>query len=130
MKTGYFALIGRIKRISQDLEKVVSRTQSLMDKAQRTGDDGYLDGVALNLHGFYAGVEKIFEDIARTLEKDIPDAPGWHQDLFTERRVLCYPKYFLQQTTDIEGLRSINLLTPGSTSHPALPEYKVWPRHP
>ena len=43
MKTGYFALIGRIKRVSQDLEKVVSRTQSLMDKAQRTGDDGYLD---------------------------------------------------------------------------------------
>jgi len=84
MKTSYIALIGRIKRILQDLEKVVNRAKSLMDKAQHTGDDGYLDGVALNLHGFYAGVEKIFEDVARTLEKNIPDGSGWHQDLLLQ----------------------------------------------
>jgi hypothetical protein len=59
MKTGYIALIGRTSRLLQDLEHVVKRSESLMDKAQRTGDDGYLDGVALNLHGFYAGVEKL-----------------------------------------------------------------------
>jgi len=84
MKTAYIALIGRIKRVMQDLERVVSRAESLMDKAQRTGDDGYLDGVALNLHGFYAGVEKIFEDVARTMEKAIPDGSGWHQDLLLQ----------------------------------------------
>jgi len=84
MKTGYIALVGRIKRILQDLEKVVNRAKFLMDKAQRTGDDGYLDGVALNLHGFYAGVEKIFEDVARALEKNIPDGSGWHQDLLLQ----------------------------------------------
>jgi HepT-like protein len=84
MKTVYIALIGRIKRVSQDLERVVKRAESLMDKAKYTGDDGYLDGVALNLHGFYAGVEKIFEDIARTLEKNIPDGSGWHQDLLLQ----------------------------------------------
>lgn len=93
MKTVYIALIGRIKRVSQDLEKVVSRAKSLMDKAQRTGDDGYLDGVALNLHGFYAGVEKIFEDVARTMEKTIPDGSGWHQDLL------------LQMTAEISPIR-------------------------
>jgi hypothetical protein len=84
MKTAYIALIGRINRVLQDLERVVSRAESLMDKAQRTGDDGYLDGVALNLHGFYAGVEKIFEDVARTMEKTIPDGSGWHQDLLLQ----------------------------------------------
>jgi hypothetical protein len=93
MKTAYIALVGRIKRVSQDLEKVVNRAKSLMDKAQRTGDDGYLDGVALNLHGFYAGVEKIFEDIARTLEKNIPDGSGWHHDLL------------LQMTAEIDPIR-------------------------
>jgi uncharacterized protein CbrC (UPF0167 family) len=67
--------------------------KSLMDKTQRTGDDGYLDGVALNLHGFYVGVEKIFEDIARTLEKNIPDGSGWHQDLL------------LQMTAEISPIR-------------------------
>ena len=84
MKTGYLALIGRIKRILQDLEQVVKRAKTLMNKAQRTGDDGYLDGVALNLHGFYAGVEKIFKDVARTMEKTITDGSGWHQDLLLQ----------------------------------------------
>lgn len=93
MKTVYIALIGRIKRILKDLERVVDRAESLMDKAKLTGDDGYLDGVALNLHGFYAGVEKIFEDIARTLEKNIPDGSGWHQDLL------------LQMTAEISPIR-------------------------
>lgn len=93
MNTAYIALIGRIKRVLQDLERVVGRANSLMEKAQRTGDDGYLDGVALNLHGFYAGVEKIFEDIARTLEKNIPDGSGWHQDLL------------LQMTAEISPIR-------------------------
>ena len=31
-----------------------------MDKAQLRGDDGYLDGVALNLHGFYGNFSATF----------------------------------------------------------------------
>ena len=93
MKTGYLALIGRIKRVVQDLEQVVNRAESLMDKAQLSGDDGYLDGVALNLHGFYAGVERIFEDVARTMEKDVPRGSGWHQDLL------------LQMAAEIDAIR-------------------------
>ncbi len=55
-----------------------------MGRAKLTNDDGYLDGVALNLHGFYAGLERIFEDIARSLEKTIPTGPTWHQDLLLQ----------------------------------------------
>ena len=93
MKTGYLALIGRIRRVLQDLAQVVARAESLMEKALVTGDDGYLDGVALNLHGFYAGVERIFEDVARTLEKDVPRGSGWHQDLL------------LQMAAEIDAIR-------------------------
>ena len=39
-----------------------------MTKAEETADDGYLDGVALNLHSFYTGLESYFEEIARTIE--------------------------------------------------------------
>ena len=84
MKTDYLALVGRMRRILLDIKEVVSRAELLMGKAQQSGDDGYLDGVALNLHGFYAGVEKIFEDIARTLEKAVPEGSGWHQDLLLQ----------------------------------------------
>ena len=84
MKSELMALAGRIRRIVSDLEQVVRRAESLMHKAKQTGDDGYLDGVALNLHGFYSGAERLFEDIARTLEKALPAGAGWHQDLLLQ----------------------------------------------
>jgi len=55
-----------------------------MDKAQRSGDDGYLDGVALNLYGFYTSVEQIFEDFARVLEKAVPVGSEWYRDLLLQ----------------------------------------------
>ncbi|HFD40626.1 MAG TPA: hypothetical protein ENJ31_12355 [Anaerolineae bacterium] len=67
MNAEYAALAGRIRQSLPDLARLVGRAELLMDKARRSGDSDYLDGVALNLHGFYAGVERIFEDIARNV---------------------------------------------------------------
>lgn len=91
--THYAVLIGRIRQERVDLEKMVDRAAELMDKAERTGDDGYLDGVALNLHGFYTGVERIFEDIARCVDQEIPDGADWHKRLL------------LQMTAEIPDIR-------------------------
>lgn len=84
MNAAYATLAGRIRQSMFDLDRVVARAALLMDKARTSNDDDYLDGVALNLHGFYAGVERIFEDIARTLERKVPDGPEWHQDLLLQ----------------------------------------------
>src|SRR3972149_3970986 len=84
MSGEYAALAGRIREALAELERVIGRAEELADKAGRTGDDGYWDGVALNLHGFYTGVERIFEDIARTLEKNLPDGEQWHIDLLAQ----------------------------------------------
>jgi len=84
MNPDYNALGGRISQTLPDLEQVVSRTELLMNKARQTSDDGYLDGVALNLHSFYTGVEHILEDIARTMEKSIPSGSNWHQALLLQ----------------------------------------------
>ncbi len=75
------ALAERIREALADLERVVSRAEQLRDKAIRTGDDGYWDGVALNLHGFYSGVEGIFEDIAQVVDDDFPSGSDWHRRL-------------------------------------------------
>jgi len=56
----------------------------LLVKAQQTGDDGYLDGVALNLHSFYAGVEAGLEDIGRTIDGALPSGSNWHQNLLQQ----------------------------------------------
>jgi hypothetical protein len=89
----YSALSGRIRQALTDLERVVVRAEELLGKAQQSGDDGYLDGVALNLHGFYAGVERIFEDIARNVDESVPAGPDWHRDLL------------LQMSAVIDGVR-------------------------
>ncbi len=80
----FAALASRIRTSLLDIEKSVGRSLELSGKARSTGEDGFWDGVALNLHGFYTGIEHILEDIARTLEKGLPSGSGWHADLLTQ----------------------------------------------
>lgn len=86
MKTSgtYPALAGRLGQILLDVEGVTLRASQLLKKAQQSGDDGYLDGVALNLHSFYAGIESCFEDIARTVDNAMPSGGNWHQELMLQ----------------------------------------------
>lgn len=49
MNGEYAALAGRIRESLAELARVVDRAETLRDKAQRPGDDGYWDGVVLNL---------------------------------------------------------------------------------
>ena len=57
----------------------MERSTEGYQRARRTHDDYYLDGVALNLHGFYSGLERIFEQIAGTLDDSLPQGENWHQ---------------------------------------------------
>jgi hypothetical protein len=78
------ALAGRIRESIAELENVVTRTVHLAEKALKTKDDDYWDGVALNLHGFYTCAERIFEDIARTIDESLPTGSDWHRDLLLQ----------------------------------------------
>lgn len=48
------------------------------------GDDLYLDGVALNLHSFYSGLERLFELIALNIDGIKPDSETWHRELLKQ----------------------------------------------
>ncbi|NPV08542.1 MAG: hypothetical protein HPY83_11360 [Anaerolineae bacterium] len=87
------ALAGRIREALAEVEQVVQRAVSLGDRAVASGDTGYWDGVALNLHGYYTAVDRIFEDIARTLDGGLPSGPEWHQRLL------------LQMSSEVAGRR-------------------------
>jgi hypothetical protein len=41
----------------------------------------------LNLHSFYSGAEKIFEDIARTIDGNIPSGSDWHTGLLVQMAI-------------------------------------------
>ncbi len=83
MSSGELALASRIRAELVELERLVERTERLFNKAQ-TRDEDYLDGVALNLHSFYAGIEHIFEDIAREIDQSLPSGSDWHRSLLLQ----------------------------------------------
>jgi hypothetical protein len=109
MNGEYAALAARVRASLGDVERLVARAETLSRRAQTTGDDGFWDGVALNLHGFYAGVEQVFEDNARTLEGSIPPGSTWHQALL------------LQMTSEVAGIRPAVL---SSATRQCLDEYR------
>jgi hypothetical protein len=82
--TAFPALAARIDQEVIDLRRSVERAAALMAKATDRGDADYLDGVALNLHAFYTGVEHILEAIAREVDESLPGGPEWHRDLLLQ----------------------------------------------
>jgi hypothetical protein len=92
----YTVLAGRIRQDLADLERVVERVERA-GRARRAPDaeqDLLLDAMALNLHDFYSGLERIFTHIASNVDESVPVGPDWHRELLK------------QMTVDVVDLRS------------------------
>jgi hypothetical protein len=87
-KRGAF-LAGRIHAELRGFKILVERIEQGMEKAKTQNDDFYLDSVALNLHGFYSGVARLFEKIAGTIDGSMPECANWHQELSTRCVLKC-----------------------------------------
>ena len=77
-------LARRIRAECDELVRVVDRVQEGWRRSLKSSDDLYLDSVALNLHGFYAGLERLFEVIAAVVDGDVPRGESWHQALLEQ----------------------------------------------
>ena len=78
---------GLIKRIHQELDeiqRVLMRINDGWERARLSNDDFYIDGVALNLHGFYSGFERVFTVIAETVDDSLPRGENWHELLLKQ----------------------------------------------
>jgi hypothetical protein len=84
MTAAYRAVAGRIRQDLNDIDAISSRVQSIWDRYQDSGDEYYVDAAALNVHDFYAGLERIFETIARDIDQSMPEGPHWHEDLLDQ----------------------------------------------
>ncbi|MDI6735936.1 MAG: hypothetical protein QME42_07065 [bacterium] len=84
MNEQFLKLSQRIREEATDLEQVLHRIQEGWQRAQIKADDYYLDGVALNLHGLYAGLERLFERIAAIVEQHLPQGANWHKKLLDQ----------------------------------------------
>lgn len=86
MKQELLALKERIETELADIERTAQRAQEAWKGANRFPEqqEYYLDSVALNLHSFYNGVERIFDAIARQLDPVFPSGDRWHRDLLKQ----------------------------------------------
>jgi hypothetical protein len=80
-------LAGRIMAELREIAMPVKRAEQGWDKARESRDDFFLDGVALNLHGFYSGLERIFERIASAVDESVPEGANWHQELLGQMAI-------------------------------------------
>ncbi len=83
----------RIRDEMEQIERTVLHTKRDREKFVQTGDDAYLKTVAYDLHGFYTGIERVFESIADTIDDHMPAGQTWHKDLL------------LQMAEEIAGIR-------------------------
>lgn len=85
MRGTYLTVAGRIRQELGELQEVAERISSIWEQAQRSAEDDYhVDAVALNLHGLYTGVERLFELIANRIDQAPPEGGSWHQELLEQ----------------------------------------------
>jgi hypothetical protein len=82
----YQVLSRRIELELEELERTQAAAQRHWQTARTTtiDQDAYLNSVALNLHSFYSGLERIFELIAQELDGGVVGGDAWHTELLRQ----------------------------------------------
>jgi len=104
--TEYLLLADRIQQELAELEYVVERSERGMRASQSNAEDRdlYIDAVALNLHDFYTGCERIFQQIGSIVDGRIPGTQSWHRELLFQMQedvADTRPPVLTEETTDL-----------------------------
>lgn len=105
----YRSVAARIRQEVPELDRVAHRASRAWASASRDPDDLFVDAAALNIHGFYVGLERVFTLVAQRIDASLPGGPNWHQDLLR------------QMTAEMPGVRAA-VLSPDL--FPALDRYR------
>lgn len=79
----YRVLTERLRAELEKLEQVVARAEGAISRAnqQPQDEDYFLAAAALDLHSFYAGIERLLALIAEEIDGGLPKGSHWHRDL-------------------------------------------------
>ena len=105
----YRSVAARIRQEVPELDRVAHRACRAWASVSHDPEDLFIDATALNVHGFYAGLERIFTLVAERIDASLPAGPRWHQDLLH------------QMTAEMPGVRAA-VLSPDL--FPALDRYR------
>lgn len=93
MIESYVILAGRIRKELDDIKRLVARANRAIKTARKNPRDAdlYIDSASLNMHDVYSGFERIFKQIAATVDGNVPTNAEWHRELL-EQMGLDLPK--------------------------------------
>jgi len=91
MNKKYLTLGSHIREELSEIRRSIQRAKQAWSLALNEDDSLYLDSVALNLHDFYNGLERIFERIAENIDEIKPEGLNWHQEILRQM-VIEIPK--------------------------------------
>ncbi len=76
----------RIRSELENIEEVVTRVRRAAEASEgdSVNSDLYWDAIALNLHDFYTGLERVLRYIATEVDGHVPAGAEWHQELLRQ----------------------------------------------
>lgn len=73
------------KRIRREISELYRIKELVLRRWQKAlKDEDYLGSVAFDLQGFYRGVERVFETIAKSIDRSVPEGEQWHKMLLEQ----------------------------------------------
>ena len=78
--------VERIRSELESIEEVVTRVHRAVEATagDSVNSDLYWDAIALNLHDFYTGLERLLRHIAAEVDGHVPAGAEWHQELLRQ----------------------------------------------
>ena len=85
----YAVVAARIRQELERLDQIVRRAERAVSATRQSAEhrDLFLDSAALSLHDFYAGLERIFRQIAADVDLSIPSGRDWQPELLRQMSV-------------------------------------------
>ena len=84
MNKSYLTLTSRIEKELSELDKILNKINRGWKKVENTEEELFIDSVALNLHDYYACLERIFKLIASEIDESIPRGDSWPEELLKQ----------------------------------------------
>lgn len=78
-------LIGIAKRIRREISELDKIREHALRRWQKASkDEDYLGSVGFDLQSFYQGVERVFQTIAKSIDRSVPTGEKWHKTLLEQ----------------------------------------------
>ena len=81
----------RIQQELQEMVQIINQTEQFLSQLDKplesTLKNALISAIALNLHSFYTGAERIFEAIAKQIDGSVTTGQNWHRQLLEQMSV-------------------------------------------